>query len=184
MIMEPVKVDGKEDGKYIPSRTSQEGYSDFHGVVLKGTPGATFKYRIGENDYTSSSQAIATNTDGNMLGDAPVETWLEPSDDENTNYVLNSGFFKYFENAGVLDWSRAYLKLPTSMVSNQGAGVKALVMKFSDNESENDDPTAIKDIMTTNETLKDNVYYNFQGMRVVNPTRGIYIINGKKIYIK
>lgn len=30
----------------------------------------------------------------------------------------------------------------------------------------------------------DNVYYNLQGQRVAAPTRGIYIVNGKKVIIK
>ncbi len=32
--------------------------------------------------------------------------------------------------------------------------------------------------------IKDDVYYNLQGQRVVNPRNGIYILNGKKVLIK
>ena len=31
---------------------------------------------------------------------------------------------------------------------------------------------------------KDNVYYNLQGVRVAQPTKGLYIVNGKKVMIK
>ena len=30
----------------------------------------------------------------------------------------------------------------------------------------------------------ENVYYDLSGRRVENPTRGIYIVNGKKVFIK
>lgn len=34
------------------------------------------------------------------------------------------------------------------------------------------------------EVKKDNVYYNLAGQRVMSPTKGIYIVNGKKVFIK
>lgn len=187
MKMEPIQVEGKTAGKYIPSRTSQEGYSDFHGVVLKGTPGATFTYYIGESDYSSSTQATASNTDGNMLGGVPVETWVEPADTEGdkTNFVLNSGFFKYFTNAGVLNYQKAYLQIPNSLYqSEDGAKVRSLVMLFNDCDTNTDAPTAIDSAANEENMADDNVYYNLQGMRVMNPTSGIFILNGKKIYRK
>ncbi len=30
----------------------------------------------------------------------------------------------------------------------------------------------------------DNVYYDLQGRRVAKPTKGLYIVNGKKVIIK
>jgi hypothetical protein len=30
----------------------------------------------------------------------------------------------------------------------------------------------------------DNIFYDMQGRRVLNPARGIYIVNGKKVFIK
>ena len=45
--------------------------------------------------------------------------------------------------------------------------------------------TATKiDTINTNTKQEDNVIYNLQGMRVNHPTKGIYIINGKKVVIK
>ncbi len=32
--------------------------------------------------------------------------------------------------------------------------------------------------------VNDNVYYNLQGVRVAQPTKGLYIVNGKKIFVK
>ena len=30
----------------------------------------------------------------------------------------------------------------------------------------------------------DGKYYDLQGRRVVKPTKGVYIVNGKKVYVK
>ena len=41
--------------------------------------------------------------------------------------------------------------------------------------------------MVNGEGLKINgseVYYNLQGQRVLYPTKGLYIVNGKKVIIK
>ena len=45
-----------------------------------------------------------------------------------------------------------------------------------------DDTTAIDSI--ENDADKAPVYYDLMGRRVVNPTRGIYIVNGKKVFVR
>jgi hypothetical protein len=34
------------------------------------------------------------------------------------------------------------------------------------------------------ETVADGAYYNLAGQRVAQPTKGLYIVNGKKVVIK
>ena len=43
-------------------------------------------------------------------------------------------------------------------------------------------PTGIGTVKV--QTIADGVYYNLQGQRVDNPTKGIYIVNGKKVIVK
>ena len=43
-------------------------------------------------------------------------------------------------------------------------------------------PTGIGTVKV--QTTADGVYYNLQGQRVDNPTKGIYIVNGKKVIVK
>lgn len=47
---------------------------------------------------------------------------------------------------------------------------------------EDNDPTGINNVNV--ETKKDNIVYDLQGRRVSNPTKGIYIVNGKKVLVK
>lgn len=60
------------------------------------------------------------------------------------------------------------------------AASKANVGGF--NIIEDNDPTGINNVNV--ETKKDNVVYDLQGRRVSNPTKGIYIVNGKKVLVK
>ena len=39
-------------------------------------------------------------------------------------------------------------------------------------------------IATVNTAKQQGVYYNLQGVRVAQPTKGLYIINGKKVVVK
>ena len=45
------------------------------------------------------------------------------------------------------------------------------------------DLTAIENI-PADARHEDNFYYNMQGMRVLRPSKGLYIRNGKKVVIK
>ena len=47
-----------------------------------------------------------------------------------------------------------------------------------------DDPTGISNVIDSDNERKDNSYYSLGGTRVANPTKGLYIHNGKKILIK
>ncbi len=46
------------------------------------------------------------------------------------------------------------------------------------------DTTGIEDVYDNNDTHRSNLYYDLQGRAVEHPTRGIYIHNGKKVFIK
>ena len=43
--------------------------------------------------------------------------------------------------------------------------------------------TGIRDVMITPHGT-DGAFYNLQGVRVMNPTKGIYIYNGRKVVVK
>lgn len=82
-----------------------------------------------------------------------------------------AGTFVKFSSTAWLNPFRAYLLL-------SGSGAKPAVM-----ETELDDtPTGIT---TVGMSKADNTpYYNMQGMRVSRPGKGLYIHNGKKVWLK
>ena len=54
---------------------------------------------------------------------------------------------------------------------------KGVIMDFGDGET-----TAISNIDA--DVPNDAIYYNLNGQRVVNPAKGVYILNGKKVMVK
>jgi hypothetical protein len=65
------------------------------------------------------------------------------------------------------------------MKANGGSTVNVKGIYLIPEES----PTGINTLQTDNTSLTDR-YYNLQGQPVTNPTKGIYIHNGKKVVVK
>jgi hypothetical protein len=45
-------------------------------------------------------------------------------------------------------------------------------------------PTGIECIEEITDTVKDNAIYDLSGRKVESPTKGLYIIDGKKVFVK
>lgn len=76
-------------------------------------------------------------------------------------------------NAARVDAEHAYLVLPSN-----ASGRLRISFKHDD-----DDLTGIQSLQSDERSL-DRAVYNLRGQRVEHPTKGIYIINGKKVIIK
>ena len=124
----------------------------------------------------------------------------------NTNYYKEHkvgddyiGFFRLTPD-GRSGANKAYLRMPASAKVEGGAfGYISYNSQFIGPKDENDASlakmmivfddeemggvTEIKNVETV-KTHHDNAYYTLQGIKVLNPTKGIYIHNGKKIVIK
>lgn len=91
------------------------------------------------------------------------------------SYVLQNGtngigFYKVADaNTVRITSFRAYLTAQT--------GARALKIVYAD-----DDPTGINAVQ--GEKGAADVYYDLQGRRVAQPTKGLYIVNGKKVILK
>lgn len=90
-------------------------------------------------------------------------------------YVLNGsfgniGFYKY--TADYLPKGRAYFEVVSS-------GVQGFLFNFGEEEGET---TGINAAALSNDAAK--TYYDLSGRRIANPKNGLYICNGKKVYIK
>jgi hypothetical protein len=95
---------------------------------------------------------------------------------DGTIYVLNSvngevGFYR-LSSSSTLEAGKAYLK---SEDNSQN------VKFFGQGD---DTPTGISSVERENVITSDSVIYNMAGQRVAAPTKGIYIINGKKVILK
>lgn len=126
-------------------------------VVLHGTQGT----------YTGSIVETAENLVGNDLKVATNEM----SGAEHSIYVLNKkngvlGFYK-LSNTGKLEAGKAYLTLNAS----------APMLTFTADEA-----TLVGHARSSVKT--DSLYFTLDGRRVMYPSRGVFIHNGRKVVIK
>ena len=87
----------------------------------------------------------------------------------DTYYGLSGNTFKKV-NAGTVPAGKALL--PASEVS----GARELTFVF-------DEATGISTMHNT-QCIMHNDFYNLAGQKVANPSKGLYIMNGKKVIIK
>ena len=83
---------------------------------------------------------------------------------------------------GFLDFNAQLSGKETDEDVNNPSLAKAMLL--FDDENFDNDITAIGIITENDSIVKDNAYYNLQGVRVATPSKGIYIFNGKKILVK
>ncbi len=148
------------------------------GVLLRGEPGETYT-------LTTSDETAATVTD-NALVAVTEQTSIQQTEDISevnyTNFGLSGGVFKKVNtNGGTVKANRAYLRIPTSALTPE-ASARGILLAWDG------EPTGVGNLDADgNLNLNDNLNlncYDLQGRRVVNPARGLYIVNGKKVVIK
>jgi len=139
------------------------------GIVVKGDANT---YAI---PWGSGETVVA-----NMLVGVTEDTQLNKVDGDYTNYILakknNKLGFYAVTDGSTLSAGKAYLPLPTAQLPSGTAGARQLTMVFDD------ETTGIQQIQSDVKSNGD--YYDLQGRRVSTPTRGLYILNGKKVVIK
>lgn len=148
--------------------------------VAAGTPIYIKAASAGIYEIPALSDA-ADATTGNLLkGSASEPTAL--TSNETTKYyvfgVLNgdAGFYPVGTSKALTSAAgKAYLELTAA----QAAAARSISMVFNDGNETTGIGTA--EVSTQAE---DNACYTLQGIRVAQPTRGIYVRNGKKVFIK
>ena len=107
----------------------------------------------------------------NMLVGVTAPTTIGKTDGTKTNYILKDGAF-HPTSGGTVKANKAYLQIPTA-AAREGV----LTIGFEDETTE---------IKTTNYTnyTNDGAVYDLQGRKITQPTKGLYIMNGKKYIIR
>lgn len=147
-------------------------FKQIKGKIAGGVP--FFLY--GEKG-TYHLQVAAESTEtlsGNMLVGTLAPTYVESEVGDYTNFGLSEGSFKKM-NTGVVKANKAYLPILTE---NVPAGARLNII-FDEGT-----PTGISSVNTDN-LNKNNDVYNLNGQRVENMKKGgLYIVNGKKVFMK
>lgn len=137
----------------------------YSGIYLEGAEGS-YEVPFYAGDVTSKPENVLVGvTEEVVVTDLPIYVLMNESN--------GVGFYKANNGSFTVGAHTAYI--PGSVVS---ADVKALTFG-------SDDPaTGIKGIVSDAVLGKDAVIYNLAGQRVAAPTKGIYIVNGKKVMVK
>ena len=142
------------------------------GLYIEGDANANYDVPTSASASAASTLLVAGN--GGTVAATASESTL-------TNYILTNKTTKgtaplrfYKANGQTVPAGKAYLQIPTAI-----AGARESFWF-------DDETTGIAAVEKTDNTdnVENKVVYNLNGQRVANPTKGLYIVNGKKVIIK
>lgn len=133
--------------------------------ITGSVKGGTGILLMGTHDATVTLKSVDSSND---LRDNKLDGTLAPTYVADNEYYGLSGDKFVKVSAGTVPAGKALL--PAAEVGK----VKALSFRF-------DGADGISEIMTNGENEKMSAIYDLSGRRVVKPTKGLYIVNGKKV---
>lgn len=137
------------------------------GLILKGVKDQTYTVSI-----LASNEKGLDEATGNQLVDCVDAIW---STGRKNDYFLHDGEFVKSTNNGWVLPGKSYLYIEGGRHTNNS---ESRLRVYVDNTA-----TAI-DGITNNPVVKDDAYYNLQGVKVQRPQHGVFIHNGKKVVLK
>lgn len=159
-------VTGGSDGVLAKTSVKEGTVPANTGLLLKGDEGTVTIPVV-----TSSATNVSANKLVGVTAETPgVAAGIYVLLNETSGDARGLGFYKT-TNAFTVGANTAYL--PDDF---DGASARAFYL-FDDGNT-----TAIEGVKTQ-QTI-DGVYYNIAGQRVSQPTKGLYIVNGRKVVVK
>ena len=146
------------------------------GLLLKGDAGESYDIPVAATGAAVAGNALTgvttatslqSNAEGNYIF---VMKKASTASDELTFLPLST------ENAVEIPAGKAYVSVPASAFAG---GAKSLAISFDD------DATGISAAELLNNRENNNTaIFNLAGQRVAQPTKGLYIVGGKKVVVK
>ena len=177
VITHPAIVDNIFEGK--PSGTNRVPHSDeAKNQFLMSSPSATY---VG-GDYTLFTADATPSTDDYYV----LSNNKKTIEFKGTNYAGH----KFYDADGNLIYATVLKKvaLPKRVTDIGVDNLRVVTANYDMSDTEctdtKPDPSAVRDIVT-GQVLTGKVVYDLTGRRVDNVTRaGMYIVNGKKVFVK
>lgn len=136
------------------------------GLILKGEAGKTYTLPI-----LASDEAELDKVTDNQLVDCVDALW---STGRKNDYFLHDGKFVMSDHNGWVLPGKSYLYINGGRVNQSPSPLRVYV----------DNTATSIDGITNNHVVKDEAYYNLQGVKVQHPQHGVFIHNGKKVVLK
>ena len=136
------------------------------GLILKGEAGKTYTLPI-----LPSDEAELDAVTDNQLVSCVDALW---STGRDKDYFLSNGEFVKSTNDGWVLPGKSYLYINGGRVNQSPSPLRVYV----------DNTATSIDGITNNHVVKDEAYYNLQGVKVQHPQHGVFIHNGKKVVLK
>ena len=133
-------------------------------MIIKGTQGQTANIPV-------TTSAASADASGNLLSGSATDAQPIAA---NEAYILKGGRFCLVTANSSVPAGKAYL-----LASKVDGAANELTFVI---DEENSGTTGIEKTLVNKAT--DGQIYNLAGQRVAQPTKGLYIVNGKKIVIK
>ena len=149
------------------------------GLFLKGEPGVYVVPVVESSNYHSLNMLVGTlrETAVNSISDDGVYANFE-YDAENS-----MSRFSRIEDSSTMHANTAYLQIPVAWLSSPA--LRSVSVRFDEGEtpgSDGDDTTAVGDVETRNEKAE---IFDLAGRKIDEITeKGIYIIDGKRVFVK
>ena len=139
------------------------------GILLAGTANETYNIPFADSSSEVAENDFLVNSTGGTFSSESGYTYFGFL--KNSNNPIT--FAKFNPSSVAIPTNKAYLKVSTSGEARQ------LVAVFDDGET-----TSLREIRNEELGIKNAVFFNLNGQRVAQPTKGLYIVNGKKVAIK
>lgn len=166
-------ITGANTSNVISMSQVTESVAGGTGLLLNGTAGASYNIPIAN---TSIFDVTANKLVGYALENTGTHT-VSAAESGYTHYVLvassGNAVFKYIGGtSATINPGQAYLRFANSDIVS---GAREFTLDGG--------VTGISE-MEDVRSKKDDIYYDLNGRRVLYPTKGLYIVNGKKVVMK
>ncbi len=157
---------------YISFTASPDNVAAGTGLILKGEAGATVTIPVA----TSGTDLSATNK---LVGCPTATTITSGTANYENIYVLGASKAEFQNIKNWID-TNSSLEIPAGKAYLDATGVSTaptLTFNFGG------ESTGISEMRNAQSTMFNEVY-NLNGQRVAQPTKGLYITNGRKVVVK
>ena len=173
--------DNTDQSIIVASTMSSTGVAGLE-TLAPGTPefaekfnGITIELPAGQGSVTFDCQTIGNRLLNVKIGNNPAKTYSNSERGEvNVAYNVTENTFMYIYATAVAGSRGSELTVIENALKLYGFTVKP------------GDPTAIEGIESDTSASKNgsDVYFDLSGRRVMTPTKGVYVKNGRKVVVK